>query len=65
MEEHFIIGMFDYETETLLETFITCSQASTQTGFNGKTIAYHLNIDRKPKVNNLNVYFKKIKTTTE
>lgn len=65
VEEHFIIGMFDYETEKLLETFINCSQASKQTGFEYKTISYHLNIDRKPKVNNLNVYFKKIKTTTE
>lgn len=65
VEEHFIIGMFDYETEKLLETFINCSQASKQTGFQEKTIAYHLNIDRKPKVNNLSVYFKRIKTTTK
>lgn len=65
VEEHFIIGMFDYETDKLLETFINCSQASNQTGFQEKTIAYHINIGRKPKVNNLNVYFKKINTTTE
>lgn len=64
-ETLYLVGMFDYDTDKLLDTFINCSQASIQSGFNQKTIAYHINIGRKPKVNNLNVYFKRIKTTTK
>lgn len=64
-ETLYLVGMFDYDTDRLLDTFINCSQASNQTGFKEKTIAYHINIGRKPKVNNLNVYFKRIKSTTK
>lgn len=63
-ETHYIIGMFDFETDKLLNNFINCSKASKETGISEKTIQAQVNKGVKPKRTKESVYFKKIKTTT-
>lgn len=52
-----IIGMFNYDTDTLLQTFIDSGDASRKTNKNSKTILQQCQLG-KPKHKFSNVYFK-------
>ena len=60
-----IIGEFDYDTDSLINTYINISDASKQTGISEKTISYQCNIGKKPSIKNFESYFNKLHSKCE
>lgn len=60
-----IVGMFDFDTDKLLETFVNYGQAALKTGFNYKTIGDQCKKGRKPFIKNFDVYFMNINSKCE
>jgi len=60
-----VVGMFDFDTDELLETFVNYRQASKKTGFNSKTIHSQCKKGRKPLIKNFNVYFMNVNSKCE
>ena len=56
-----LVGMYDYDTDALIETFINGADASNKTGIPKRTIHQHIKNDRKPLRKYLQVYFLSIK----
>lgn len=56
MNNYNLVGMFDYDTNKLINTFINKSDASKKTGLNEKTIGQQC-LKGKPKCKRSNVYF--------
>ena len=52
-----IVGMYDYDTDQLIDTFINTGDASRKTGVNSKTICCQCNCNHKPKIKHSDVYF--------
>lgn len=55
-----VIGMFNYDSEQLVKTFVNCSQAAKGTGISERTINQQVETGRKPKRKVLEVYFTKL-----
>ena len=51
-----LVGMFDYDTDNLIETFINKSSAAKKTGLNERTIGQQC-LKGKPRYKRRNVYF--------
>lgn len=51
-----LVGMFDYDTDNLIETFINKSSAAKKTGLNERTIGQQC-LKGKPRYKRSNVYF--------
>lgn len=56
MGSYNLVGMFDYDTNNLINTFINKSDAAKKTGLNEKTIGQQC-LKGKPKCKRSNVYF--------
>lgn len=55
-----IIGMFDFNSDQLLEVFYNTADASNKTGISQRTICQHVKNNRKPLRQYKNVYFQKL-----
>lgn len=54
-----VVGMFNYDSDALIRTFINCSQASDETGISERTICQQTKTG-KPSIKRNEVYFKRI-----
>lgn len=52
-----LVGMFDYDTDVLVETFINMGDAARRTGYCEKTINQQCHNNRKPKYKTNQFYF--------
>lgn len=55
-----VIGMFDFDTDLLVDTFLNSSDAAKQTGICARTIAQQVKNDRKPMRKQSSYYFLKL-----
>lgn len=55
-----VIGMFDYDSDKLLKTFINASDAAKQTGISNRTISQQVQLNKKPSRKTNSVYFIRI-----
>lgn len=56
-----LVGMYDYDTDNLIGTFVNGADASNKTGIPKRTVHQHIKNDRKPLRKYLQVYFLSIK----
>lgn len=57
-----VIGMFDFDSDRLLKTFINCSQAAKETGISERSICQQVENGRKPKRKRREMYFLRLKS---
>ena len=58
-----LIGMFDFDSDKLIQTFINSGHAHKETGISKRTICAQVQKNRKPLRKYLQVYFLKIKNS--
>ena len=63
LENQSLIGMFDFDSDRLIQTFINSGDAHKETGIPERTICDHVQKNRKPLRKYLQVYFLKIKNS--
>lgn len=63
LENQFLIGMFDFDSDRLIQTFINSGDAHKETGISKRTICDHVQKNRKPLRKYLQVYFLKIENS--
>ena len=62
-ENQTLIGMFDFDSDKLIKTFINSGYAHRETGISQRTISAQIQKNRKPLRKYLQVYFLKIKNS--
>ena len=63
LENQSLIGMFDFDSDRLIKTFINSGDAHKETGIPKRTISNQVQKNRKPLRKYLQVYFLKIKNS--
>lgn len=63
LENQSLIGMFDFDSDRLIQTFINSGDAHKETGISRRTISNQVQKNRKPFRKYLQVYFLKIENS--